>query len=329
LVLALAVRPDVARAQDRPDGPAPTASQPAPAPTPPQSLDHTIEAGEAESKEPARSLVEWNHYEGPFFSIRAGGGVLYDYAGYSQDANSKEQFSLSPELKLRDARVLLKGRLKFKRAVTWSSGLMYDGPSGAWLVRETGIMVEVPEIWGHIFVGRTKEGFSLNKVMVGYAGWTLERATINDATIPILADGVKWLGYLPKKHLLWNLGFYGDSLSVGQSFSTYRRQVAGRVAWVPMVSSDGGRLLHVGIKRACGQAEGRRSDSAHARRPFPLHIFSTPACSLPAKQRRRRSRPTTGPAHCCSAASTSCSRLTHLSLGIPCFTVATPLPPGF
>jgi hypothetical protein len=30
--------------------------------------------------------------------------------------------------------------------------------------------------WGHIFVGRTKEGFSLNKVMIGYGGWTNERA---------------------------------------------------------------------------------------------------------------------------------------------------------
>jgi phosphate-selective porin OprO and OprP len=50
--------------------------------------------------------------------------------------------------------------------------------------------------------------------MVGYAGWTMERATIGDATIPILADGVKWLGYAPKAHLIWNLGFYVDWLSV-------------------------------------------------------------------------------------------------------------------
>ena len=75
---------------------------------------------------------------------------------------------------------------------------MYDGATDSWLVRETGIMVEIPEAWGHVFVGRTKEGFSLNKVMVGYAGWTMERATISDATIPILADGVKWLGLSPE-----------------------------------------------------------------------------------------------------------------------------------
>ncbi len=221
--------------------------------SPASPIDDTIEAGESEAKEPRRSLVEWNHYEGPFFTIRAGGGVLLDYAAYAQDDNSRQQFDLTPEFKVRDARVLLKGRLKFKRQVTWSSGLMYDGPSASWLVRETGIMVEVPEIWGHIFVGRTKEGFSLNKVMVGYAGWTMERSTISDATIPILADGVKWLGYLPRKHLLWNLGFYGDSISEGQSFSSYRRQIAGRVAWVPMQSADGGKLLHVGINGRVGK----------------------------------------------------------------------------
>ena len=72
-------------------------------------------------------------------------------------------------------------------------------------------MVAVPELWGHVFVGRTKEGFSLNKVMVGYAGWTMERSTMSDASIPILADGIKWLGLqhespLDLEHrLLWRL----------------------------------------------------------------------------------------------------------------------------
>jgi phosphate-selective porin OprO/OprP len=238
-----------------------------------QAIDDTIEAGEAEAKEPARSLVEWNHYDGPFFSIRVGGGLLYDYAAYKQDDNARQQFELTPALKIRDARVLLRGRLKFKRQVTWSSGLMYDGPSGKWLVRETGIMVEVPEIWGHIFVGRTKEGFSLNKVMVGYAGWTLERATISDATIPILADGVKWLGYLPNAHLLWNLGFYGDSLSEGQSFSTYGRQVAGRFAWVHLISNDSRRLVHIGVNGRVGKPKDDVVQLRSRPEAFPAPYF--------------------------------------------------------
>jgi len=80
-------------------------------------------------------------------------------------------------------------------------------------------MVAVPELWGHIFIGPTKEGFSLNKVMAGYAGWTLERATISDATIPILADGVKWLGYARRIDLLWNLAVYGDYADQIHSFA--------------------------------------------------------------------------------------------------------------
>jgi phosphate-selective porin OprO/OprP len=36
-------------------------------------------------------------------------------------------------------------------------------------------MVDVPELWGRLFIGRTKEGISMNKIMVGYYGWTMER----------------------------------------------------------------------------------------------------------------------------------------------------------
>jgi phosphate-selective porin OprO/OprP len=114
-------------------------------------------------------------------------------------------------------------------------------------------MVEVPEIMGQIFVGRTKEGFSLNKVMIGYGGWTNERAPISDATLPILADGVKWLGYAPKKHLLWNVGFYGDALSEGESFSCYENQITGRLAWAPIMSPTGGNLLHLGVSARYGK----------------------------------------------------------------------------
>src|SRR5262245_14011661 len=181
---------------------------------PEPTLDDTVEAGEADSETPRRHLVRWNEYKGPYFTIRMGGGALYDFAAYSQDDESKQQFELEPEGKLRDFRFLLKGSFpSFERSVTWSAGIMWDGPTESWLMRETGVMIAVPEWWGHLFIGRTKEGFSLNKVMAGYAGWTMERSTMNDASIPILADGIKWLGYIPSHGLLWNVGYYGDWLS--------------------------------------------------------------------------------------------------------------------
>jgi phosphate-selective porin OprO/OprP len=237
------------------------------------AIDDTIEAGEANVEAPARRLIRWNEYEGPLFTVRVGGGFLYEYAAFAQDKNSKEQFALEPKPKVRDARILLKGRLKFSRPVTWSSGIMYDGPTNTWLIRETGVMVEVPEISGHLFFGRTKEGFSLNKVMVGYAGWTMERATINDATIPILADGVKWLGYVPKFRVLWNLGVYGDWLSEGQSFSTYDRQIVGRLAWLPLLSPSTGSLLHVGLSIRNGKPNGGKLRLRSRPEAFPAPYF--------------------------------------------------------
>jgi phosphate-selective porin OprO/OprP len=132
-------------------------------------------------------------------------------------------------------------------------------------------MVAVPELWGHLFIGRTKEGFSLNKVMAGYAGWTMERATVSDATIPILADGVKWLGYAPGLRLLWNFGVYGDWLSEGQSFSTYDRQVAGRVAWLPVLSPN--TLLHVGLSARFGRADDHELRLRSRPEAFPAPYF--------------------------------------------------------
>ncbi len=217
---------------------------------PPIPLDDTMTA--AESDAPARRLVSFNEFEGPLGSIRIGGGVLIDYAAFEQDEISQQQVDVDTQWKYRDGRVLFSGRLNFARATTWSAGVMYDAANDTWNMRQTGVMVAVPEIWGHLFVGRTKEGFSLNKVMIGYAGWTLERAPMNDATLPILADGIKWLGYVPRARLLWNLGVYGDSLSDGQAFSTYENQLSGRIAWVPMQSPDGGNLLHVGASARVG-----------------------------------------------------------------------------
>lgn len=241
---------------------------------PPPTLDDTIEAGDSDAETPQRMFLSWNHYEGPWITAEIHGGVLYEGIGYSQDEESEEQFTLEPEGKFRDARFMVKGRFpKSKRAVTYTSAFMYDGPSDDWFVRETGVMVAVPELRGYVFVGRTKEGFSLNKVMSGYAGWTLERATITDATIPILADGVKWLGYIPEKRILWNLGFYNDWLSEGQSFSTYDKQAVARLAWLPIVSEPKRTLMHLGLNLRYGEVEDGELRLRSRPEAFPAPYF--------------------------------------------------------
>jgi phosphate-selective porin OprO and OprP len=237
------------------------------------SLENTLEAGESSVELPRRKLVRWNEFDGPFTTLRFGAGLLYEIAAFSQDESSKQQFDLQTEDKVRDFRLLFKGRLKTERPVTWTCGIMYDGPSDSWLARETGIMVAVPELWGHFFIGRTKEGFSLNKVMTGYSGWTLERATMIDATIPILADGVKWLGYVPERGLLWNIGYYGDWLSEDESFSSYDHQFVARVAWLPIASETEGTLLHIGINGRLGKPDDGQLQVRSRPEAFPAPYF--------------------------------------------------------
>lgn len=219
-------------------------------------------------------MPNWNEYRGPHFTARAGLGFLVDTAAYVQDDASKEQIKMLPDQKLRDFRFVLGGSFpSLPRKVTWNVGIMYDGPTHSWLFRQTGIMVAVPKLWGNIFIGRSKEGFSLNKVMVGYDGWTMERSTMSDATIPILADGFKWLGYTPKHGFLWNVGYYNDWLSKDQGFSTYHNQTVGRFVWLPIHSDEKRTVLHLGVNLRNGSPERGQIQFRSRPEAFPAPYF--------------------------------------------------------
>jgi hypothetical protein len=60
-------------------------------------------------------------------------------------------------------------------------------------------------------------------------------------------------GSYPEARLLWNLGFYGDWLSQGQSFSTYDRQIVGRLAWLPAFRER--TRLHLGMSLRYGKPD--------------------------------------------------------------------------
>jgi phosphate-selective porin OprO/OprP len=204
---------------------------------------------DARNKNNKPDKKQWNTFNLGFTTLTLGGGFLLDYAGYLQNDNGNKQMDsanveLNPGFFVRDTRIMVSGKFKTKRAITWKAGFMYDGQLDAWFLRETGIMVAVPELWGHFFVGRTKEGFSQSKVQVGYAGELIERHLALDP-IPILADGVKWLGFLPKQHVFWNIGVYTDWISKNESFSTYKSQFVARIGWLPIYSEPSKTNLHV------------------------------------------------------------------------------------
>jgi len=184
-----------------------------------------------------------------FSTFKVGLGFIYDVVAYSQDDIFKQQMdSLGQEVeavgKLRDFRILASGLLKTKREISWKFAFMYDGANDEWLVRESGIIIGVPEIAGRIFIGRTKEGYSMVKVMNGHSPWTMERQMAIDI-IPIIADGIKYFGYLPKPRVFWNLGYFNDFMSKGQGFSTFEWQYVARVGWMPFYDKENNHLVHI------------------------------------------------------------------------------------
>lgn len=216
--------------------------------TPPERDPAPVNSGENMPDEDERRMVAWNEYEGRWFTARLGGGFLYDTNDYSQDSDSQSQFDFEPEQFIRDSRLLLKGRLGSPSSrMRYTIGYMYDSDGREWFWRQTGIYVDLPEIGGDVFIGRTKEGTSMNKIMVGYNGWTNERATANDAFIPILADGVQLRGSVPDHGIAWNVGLYDDEFSDSESFNKNDNQFAARGVWQPLHGRSDGRLLHLGL----------------------------------------------------------------------------------
>jgi phosphate-selective porin OprO/OprP len=221
-----------------------------------QAGGSTVNSEEGDPDEPLRRMVHWNEYEGRWFTARLGGGFLYDSANYSQDADSESQFQFDPDTYIRDSRLLLKGRLKFSPRLSYTIGYMYDPApeKRTWFWRQTGIYVDMPEWGGDLFIGRTKEGISMNKIMVGYNGWTNERATANDAFIPILADGIQLRGSVPSRGLAWNVGIYDDEFTETESFNKNDNQLVARGVWQPWhgTSED---ILHLGLAYRYGTDE--------------------------------------------------------------------------
>src|SRR6187455_837196 len=87
-------------------------AQTTPPATAASTLDDTITASEADAPA-SRNFVKWNEFDGKYATARVGGGFLYEFNAYAQNDESKEQFAMHPQEKVRDFRILLSGKFKF------------------------------------------------------------------------------------------------------------------------------------------------------------------------------------------------------------------------
>src|SRR5262245_36532337 len=220
------------------------------------SIDTTADAGEADAIPPKRRMVKWNQFDGPISTLSYGYGFLVDFATYSQDDDSKQQVSMSPDVGLRDFRLLARGKFKTTRPFSWTLGYMYDGADKQWRFRQTGLQVGIPELSSRVFLGRTKLGYSQTKVMTGYYLWGVERSQTLDAFIPILGDGIKWMSYAPRQRVFWDLGFFADALSEEEKFAIYDNQTVTRIGWQPILSDGEQKVLHLAVMGQWARPDG-------------------------------------------------------------------------
>ena len=221
----------------------------------PPALGEDLDAADpAEVTEAPSKAYQYDH---EYFSLRFGGGLLNDYTHVEQDEDSEQQLpALHSEIGIRDLRVLVSGRTPWKPLV-YTTGYMYDAKKNEWVFRQTGLKLSIEALHGFFFFGRTKEGFSTNKLMVGYHGWFNERSAANDAFIPILADGVRWTGTSPGGQLVYNVGGFADPLSEKQTFNRNDWQFAGRAVWLPIGADTLDGVLHLAAEaRFAGANDG-------------------------------------------------------------------------
>ena len=120
------------------------------------------------------------------------------------------------------------------------------------------------------------------KVMTGYHGFTMERSPGNDAFVPILADGLKWMGYFPEQRIFFSLGGFGDEIGEDEKFMTYDYQGVTRIGWLPVASEAEKMLWHVAVMSRFGRPdEGKilfRSKPEDSLGPF---FVETPTIESP------------------------------------------------
>jgi phosphate-selective porin OprO/OprP len=224
-----------------------------------------LDAGDDDLPEPRRRWVKWNEFEGPVSTFRFGFGLLVDFATYSQDDESRQQFSMDEDAGVRDSRLLFRGRFQTERPFSWTIGYMYDSADDEWRFRQTGVQIGFPEARGSLFIGRTKEGYSMIKVMTGYHPWSQERSPGLDAFVPILADGLKWMGYFPEARVFYSVGLYDDELSNREAFATYHMAAVTRIGWLPIASEEDRTIWHVAVMGRTGKPD--EGDMRYRSRP--------------------------------------------------------------
>jgi phosphate-selective porin OprO/OprP len=233
----------------------------------------------ANAEEPRRRLVSWNHYEGEWFSVRLGGVVMGDVAGYSQDAASVAQVgTLNTQTQLRNFRLTLSGDLNFPQPWSYVVTGEYQGfdhgsdKTGSETLELSELALTIPLSGiGRLAVGKFKAPISLDRLTSSSNLEFLERPALLDALLPSRNTGLMLSNTAVEERLTWSVGWF-NSVFAGDSSAA--NTVVARITGLPIDTPD--RLLHVGIAGRWAQAPNDKLEyKAHPEVNQAPHFLNT------------------------------------------------------
>ena len=184
-------------------------------------------------------------------------------AAFAQDENSKRQIEMHPDERLRDFRFILGGKLfpNIKRSITWSVGIMYDGPNHHWLIRQTGVMIAVPNSGDTSLLVAPRKGFPSTKSWLGTTAgpWNARRSAMHQSRFsPMESNGsvirrnISFSGMLDTSTTCFRRANRFPHIPARKSSDSYL---------LPILSDKEDKVLHLGCQLSVWQTGGEQTSA--------------------------------------------------------------------
>ena len=203
---------------------------------------------------------KWNTWKGRWINGLFISALALDRQWISQDADSIAQFGdLADDRErgtIRGWRFGTAGTINFDRP--WLYNI-----AGAWNSFDRGFditdedsnefsffdfSVDIPVGKAMIVrVGKQKEPVNMDRSMTMIQIGSQERYAAADAMFPSRNVGVTLYGTTANERVAWAAGLFNDWLVEGESLDDSATQTVGRVTWLPFVSTDESKLVHLGL----------------------------------------------------------------------------------
>jgi phosphate-selective porin len=199
----------------------------------------------------------WNRLESKWVNAQAGGGIALDFVRYHQYDSSLQQVGDLTEFERPEIRALrlgVAGTFNFTKPWLWYVAGAYRGfdrgfdqsTQDAWALFDLSLTVPIEKL-GSVTVGKTKEPFSMERLMGGGVMPATERSMGIDALTSARNIGIQLGNHFAGKRMTWRGGVFNDWLFTEESFSASAIQYIGRLTGLPLNQPEGIGLLHLGI----------------------------------------------------------------------------------